>query len=84
MDITRGIILNLLVHSLILNTHLLRAIVCQDLDHEYDTGFHLQGAHSLMGEVDAAVDKGQLGCLAPGSPSIGENSKVGRELGPVR
>lgn len=32
-----------------------------------------------MGEVDAAVDKGQLGCLAPGSPSTGENSKVGKD-----
>lgn len=58
--------------------------MCQDLDDEYDTGFHPQGAHSLMGEVDAAVNKGQLGSLAPGFPSIGESSKVGRELGPVR
>lgn len=55
--------------------------MCQDLDYEYKTSFRPQGAHSLMGEVDAAADKGQLGCLALEPHSIGENSKMGRELG---
>lgn len=30
--------------------------MCQDLDYEYETSFHPQGAHSQRVEVDAASD----------------------------
>lgn len=54
----------------------------QALDYEDETSFHHQGAHSLMGEGDVAVDIHQFGCLASEPPFYWGEPHAGCRTGP--
>ena len=54
----------------------------QTLDYEDETSFHHQGAQSLMGEGDVAVDIHQFGCLASEPPFYWGEPRTGWRTGP--